>query len=355
MMISGASGCCRWKMRPKYTVKWGNGDYENGMKVYGKFHPLVMGMMNFIIPAPFNALTRGAIDSLREIFTETKKPGLTLSDIVTAIRPIIHDELTMQTIDEKHATLQAILDWYELTYLNLLGDYDLTTLEGRRLMLRITLLENKVSQARELAVLFSRPRFSKKGLGFFQLAATLHLSLLQQQILTDPNQLDADQSSYKHVWQLWRTRHAKRGRKILKDLANARIHKLRVQWRDYQCQKNQYINGWGIKKQQNFYIADTHNGWLSGETVVPFGPGNCQGCNFETWGFRALMKNYCLPRARHLYDEFVTGYKDQSDVFKKWDDSYMILEFKTEQILDHSWRTCSTTHPKNFCGYVEWN
>ena len=250
----------------------------------------------------------------------------------------------MQTIDENSAGLESVKDWFELTYVTMITVRSTETKEARSRLWTESQLVSKVTQARDLAVLFSADRYAEKALGFFTTAAAFHLVLLQQQALTDNEELDPESSIYKSVWSKWASRHADKGRDTLKRLFTERVAKLQTWKRSYKRSGKSYTNGFSIGKPQHYYIRDWYEAWTSNEVVVN------NEHELINWGSKKLIVEQCRPRARHLFNDFKAKFQKSIDAFNKWDGKNLNLVLKFEEVFKFRF----TSEPKVTanCGYV---
>jgi len=351
-------GCKRWVYeRPdpnegsKYDAK-----STASMKVYEKFHPLVVGLTSLLIPAPFNAISRGMLDSLKASFsTGSMSSAPSIEEITRAIRPVIRDELTKQTIEEKSADLEGTINWYDMTYLNLVDNYNLNTTNGRRELWRTTMIEHKAYETAKLAELFSSERYKESGLGFFQAAASLHLAIIQQQSLTDASHMNPEESAFKKVWEEYSIMYANRGRKIVKDLINNKISHFEIISPMYRMkgEGSKYAGGNTANKPNHYYIYDGMSWYSKQEILCPQTVLRKQSFP-QTWCYKSLMDEICRPRAREVFDEFVNGYKQHWDVYNTWDGKNMDLKWTSTPYTDVKTSFGGYISDGTDCGKAKW-
>jgi len=118
------------------------------------------------------------------IFNEIFPPGTPtyFNEVYKEIENIVNKALTNQTIDEINAQINSMKDWIAMTYANAkksetMKEEDLTDL----------LQPREPELAIELVGVLMDDRYAEPGIGVFMIGAGMHLTVLQELAMVDPN------------------------------------------------------------------------------------------------------------------------------------------------------------------------
>ena len=126
------------------------------------------------------------------IFEAIFPPGVPdyFDDVYKEIRNIVKQELTSALIDNINGRINGVVAWTQNTYKprkeSGASRKDLSDMVDRQ----VELLYN------EAVYTLMEERYAKPGVAVFTIAAGVHLALMQEQALVDPQQMDPEKSSY---------------------------------------------------------------------------------------------------------------------------------------------------------------
>lgn len=160
------------------------------------------------------------------IFDAIFPPGVPsyFDQVYAEIRKIIEGELTQNTIDTINGELNGTVRWIRNTYQNLkLADSPPPRAE------LFAKLEPYVAtiNTRVLGPLMEK-RYEEAGFSAFMVAAPVHLALLQEQALIDPNQADVNKSAYVKATRNYAQIYADHAKRVLGQLVKARRERVKT-------------------------------------------------------------------------------------------------------------------------------
>lgn len=158
------------------------------------------------------------------IFNAIFPPGIPsyFNEVNKLIEEIVKKELTQNTIGEINGQINGMKDWVAITYTNAkksgLSKEKLTQLlQPKESMITIYLV----------AVLMEK-RYAETGLTVFMIGAGMHLSILQELALIDPNAASPTESHYAKSLQQYGKRYADHAKPTMENILQARADKIQT-------------------------------------------------------------------------------------------------------------------------------
>ena len=213
------------------------------------------------------------------IFDAIFPPGVPsyFDEIYEEIQKIVGKEVTQNTVDTINGELNATIRWLRQTYASLRTAEQPPSRESlfAKLVPHVNTINTKV-----LGPLLEK-RFEEPGFSVFMIAAPVHLALLQEQALIDPDQPNAEKSAYANAIRKhgsakgYAQIYADHGTRVLGQLVKARREKVKTiyngEWitgtsaaggysKSGYSWKDQLTGDWG--KRHSEYTKDKkyHNG-----------------------------------------------------------------------------------------------
>ena len=218
------------------------------------------------------------------IFNEIFPPGIPsyFDEVYIQIQQIVNKELTQSTIDEINGQINGMTNWVSVTYTNAkesgMTNQQLTDLMQPR--------EPQI--AIQLVGVLMEQRYAEPGICVFMIGAGMHLSILQELALVDPN-FAPNSSPYAKSVQDYATTYSDFAKKTTNSIINTRGGKI-------QAKSEWYNNGYAF---YNFYwFEDAQTGYKS-----------------QDWTNIVDSKGESNPQARQQRDEAMAKYKQ--DVLDK--------------------------------------
>lgn len=160
------------------------------------------------------------------IFDAIFPPGVPsyFDEVYAEISKIIKAELTQNTIDTINGELNGTVRWIRNTYQNLkLADSPPPRAElFAKLEPYVATINTQV-----LGPLMEK-RYEEAGFSAFMVAAPVHLALLQEQALIDPNQADVNKSAYTKAIRSYAKIYADHAKRVLSQLVKARREQVKT-------------------------------------------------------------------------------------------------------------------------------
>ena len=220
------------------------------------------------------------------IFDAIFPPGIPsyFDEVYKQIEKIVNKELTQNTIDEIDGQINGMKDWVAITYTNakesgLSKDKLTDLLQPREPQIAIQLVGVLMEQ-----------RYAEPGIAVFMIGAGMHLSVLQELALIDPDAASPTESHYAKSVQQYAKKYAGHAKPTTENILQSRANKIQVK------NKTGFIPpGSLVPMFENFYwFEDSLTGYKS-----------------QKWINVVSSKGESDPNARKHRDEAFANYKKE--------------------------------------------
>lgn len=164
------------------------------------------------------------------IFNEIFPPGIPsyFDEVYKQIERIVNKELTQNTIDDINGQINGLKDWVAITYTN--------AKESGMSKEKLTkLLQPREPQiAIQLVGVLMENRYAEPGISVFMIGAGMHLSILQELALIDPDASSPTESHYaKSVQDYAKTKYAPHAKLTTENILKTRENKIQAKHETY--------------------------------------------------------------------------------------------------------------------------
>ena len=236
------------------------------------------------------------------IFDEIFPPGIPsyFDQVYKQIEKIVNQELTQSTIDEINGQINGLKDWVAITYTN--GKE--SGLSKEKLTQLLQPREPQI--AIQLVGVLMEDRYSEPGITVFMIGAGMHLSILQELALVDPDAASPTESHYAESVKGFAKKYADYAKQTTEKILQARANKIQAQNETYVPPGSaQFQNFYSFKDFLTGYVSKT---WIN---VVDYkGESNPDAANQRD----AAMANY----KKEKNDQLVEDMADPVDTANEW-------------------------------------
>lgn len=219
------------------------------------------------------------------IFNAIFPPGVPsyFGEVYKQIEKIVNKDLTQNTIDEINGQINGVKDWVAITYTN-------AKESGLSKDKLTNLLQPREPQiAIQLVGVLTEQRYAEPGITVFMIGAGMHLSVLQELALIDPDAASPSESHYAKSVQQYAKEYAGHAKPTTDNILQTRANKI-------QAKSKSFIPpGTSVPMIENFYwFEDSLTGYTS-----------------QTWVNVVEIKRESNPDARKQRDEALEKYKKE--------------------------------------------
>lgn len=218
------------------------------------------------------------------IFNEIFPPGIPsyFEEVYKEIERIVNKELTQSTIDEINGQINGLKDWVAITYTN-------AKESGMSKEKLTALLQPREPQiAIQLVGVLMEDRYAEPGITVFMIGAGMHLSILQELALIDPDASSPTESHYaKSVQDYAGTKYAPHAKLTTENILKTRENKI-------QPKNDTYAPPGGTVFYNSYWFEDSLTGYRS-----------------QDWMNIVDMKGSSNPDASKQRNEAMANYKKE--------------------------------------------
>lgn len=217
------------------------------------------------------------------IFNAIFPPGIPsyFDEVYKQIEKIVNKELTQSTIDEINGQINGLKDWVAITYTN-------AKESGMSKDKLTALLQPREPQiAIQLVGVLMEDRYAEPGITVFMIGAGMHLAILQELALIDPDAASPTESHYAKSVRDYAKKYAGHAKPTTENILQTRANKI-------QAKGDIYVPSPGWLVQYRYWFEDSLTGYRS-----------------PTWYNDVDIKGSYNPDAEKQRDEALANYKKE--------------------------------------------